>query len=256
MVCAGGSGRSGARGSDARNLISVAIDLPDHGRPRNSDVSDHLAPYLGSAGHTLRAAPGSPVPADVNIVWPSVERPWTTAYTVGASFRPMAVPPESRSSCSPYIELLLRLPPSWAPERTCPFCEPPRSERHPLADLRTAWPFEWLARLARAPHLERSFLGPGHVVEYTDEAPREHGLPFSGFYFDPGWDEAGDRAIPPLVRRSGARVQFLGVVPLHSAEVRAFRDGRGDDVVRGLDAARVTDLLVPDRPSCVAAREV
>lgn len=160
-------------------------------------------------------------------------------------------PPEERSHCSPYIEFLLRLPPSWAPERVCPFCEPPRSERHPLADPRTAWPFEWLARLARAPQLERTFLGPGHVVEVADEAPRELDLPLSGFYFDPGWDEAGDRAIPPLVRQGGARVEFLRVVPLHAAKLRAFRDGRGADVVRGLDAARITDLLVPDRPSCV-----
>jgi len=238
---------------EPQRLVSIAFDLPDHGRPRPSDVGDHLAPYLGRADRTLHASSGGAVPLDVNVVWPSAERPWITAYTVGASSLPMSVPPAMRSRCSPCAELFLRLPPSWVPEKVGPFCTPRRAERDPLADARTAWPFEWLARLARLPHDEKTFLGRGHVVEIPDagETAADHGLPFSGFYIDAGWDEAGDREIPPLRRADGGRTEFFGVVPLHPSEVRAFRDGRGAEVLRGLDAMKVTDLLVPDRHACL-----
>ncbi len=187
----GASLQSGGTGPD-HGLLSVAIDLPDRGRPQHSDVSDHLAPFLGRAGRALHALRGGPVQVDVNIVWPSADRPWITAYTVGASYRAMKIPPEAQSRCSPHAELFMRLPPSWVPERVCPFCSPRRAERDPLADARTAWPFEWLALLARQPHVEKSFLGLGHVVEIADDSPRSDGLPFSGFYLDAAWDEAGD----------------------------------------------------------------
>ena len=250
------SAQSSGGAPDPSGLISIAIDFPDHGRPRRSDISDHLAPYLGRAERALPAAPGGPVPVDVNIVWPSAERPWITAYTVGASSRPMTIPPEARSRCSPYAELFLRLPPDWVPERVCPFCTPRRAERDPLADARTAWPFEWLARLARHPHEEGTFLARGHIIEDADESPRDDGLPFSGFHLDAAWDEAGDREIPPLLRKDGERIEFFGVVPLLPAELQAFRERRGTDVLRGLDAMGVTELLVPDRPSCVPGRAV
>jgi suppressor of fused protein SUFU len=245
------SARSSGSAPDAARLVSVAIDLPDHGRPRRSDISDHLAPYLGRADRRLPGVRGGPVQVDVNIVWPAADRPWITAYTVGASSRAMRVPTEARSRCSPYAELFLRLPPSWVPERICPFCSPRRAERDPLADVRTAWPFEWLARLAQHPHVERTFLSRGHVVEFAGESPRDDELPFSGFCLDPAWDEAGDREIPPLRRSDGEHIDFFGVVPLHPAELRAMREGRRAEVLRRLDAMKVTEMFVPDRPSCV-----
>lgn len=251
MKWTGSGARAEPRTPEPPGLISVAVDLPDHGRPRPSDVGDHLAPYVGRAERTLHASREGPVPVDVNIVWPSPERPWISAYTVGASSRPMTVPAGARSPCSPHVELFLRLPASWVPERVCPFCTPRRAERDPLADARTAWPFEWLALLARLPHAEGTFLARGHVVEDGDAPAPDHGLPFSGFYLDAAWDEAGDREIPPLVRAGGERVDFLGVVPLHPAELQAFREGRGAEVLRGLDAMEVTEMLVPDRRSCV-----
>ena len=251
MIWNGAVGRSGARGPDARRVISVAIELPDHGRPKRSDVSDHLSPCLGRADRTLHAATDGPVQVDVNLVWPSADRPWTTAYTVGASSRPMTVPSEARSRFSPYAELFLRLPASWVPERVCAFCVPRRSERDPLADPWTARPFEWLALLAGLPHAQRSFLGRGHVVEFEGEESRDDRPPFSGFYLDTGWDEIRDRAIPPLVTPAGESVDFLGVIPLYAAELRTFRAGRGAEVLRALDALRVTELFDPDRPCCV-----
>lgn len=251
MNWTGESARPGGIGSDARHLISVAIDLPDHGRPRRSDIGVHLEPYLGRAGRALHAAPDGPVQVDVNIVWPSADRPWITAYTVGASAWPMTVPPAAQSRCSPYAELFLRLPPSWVPERVCAFCVPRRAERDPLADPRTARAFEWLGLLAGLPHADKTFLGQGHVVECAGDAPRDDALPFSGFYLDAGWDEACDRAIPPLVRAGGERVDFFGVIPLYAAELRAFRTGGGAEVLRALDAARVTELFDPDRRCCV-----
>jgi hypothetical protein len=251
MKWTGSSAPSGTEPSDASRMISIAFDFPERGRPRRSDVGEHLTSHLGTAGRALRSAPGGPLPVDVNIVWPSAERPWISAYTVGASSRPMAVPPELLSQVSPYAEFMLRLPPTWVPETVCPLCSPPKSERDPIADARTAWPFEWLVRLAEQAHVEGSFIGPGHIVEDADGSPREDGLPFCGFYLEPGWDEAADRPIPPLLRGDGRRVDFLSVIPLLPNELRAFRDGRSAQVLRALDAAGVTDLLVPGRPSCV-----
>jgi hypothetical protein len=251
MICNPRHAQSARSTPGTSRLVSVAIDLPDRGRPRRSDVSDHLAPYLGHADRALHASAGAPVPIDVNIVWPSAKRPWITAYTVGTSSRPMTVPPEVRSRFSPFAELFLRLPPSWVPEIVCPFCTPRRAERDPLANARVAWPFEWLARLAGHPHAEKTFLGRGHIVVDGDASPRHDDLPFAGFYLDAGWDEAGDREIPPLTKGDGQRVDFLGVVPLLPAELQAFREGRGAEVLRGLDEMKVTELLVPDRPCCV-----
>jgi len=249
------SSREGARSSesapDPRRLIDVAIDLPEHGRPRPSDVGDHLAPYLGRPDRALHAVHDVPVRVDVNIVWPSADRPWITAYTVGASSRPMTVPREALSRCSPYAEFLLRLPASWVPERVCPFCSPRRAERNPLADARTVWPFERLALVALFPHAERTFLSRSHVVEFAGESPPDAELPFSGFYLDPAWDEAGDREIPPLLRSDGEHVDFFGIVALHPAESRAMREGRRAEVLRLLDEMKATEMLVPDRPCCV-----
>ena len=251
MILTGGNCRSGGNAPGSRRLVSVAIDFPDRHRPRRSDIGDHLASYLGTADFALHGVRDGPLQVDVNIVWPTAERPWTTAYTVGASSRPMTIPPGMQSRCSPYAELFLRLPPSWVPEQVCPFCVPRRAERNPLADPRAAWPFEWLALIARQPHAAKTFLGPGHVVECDDDAPRDHGLPFAGFYLDAGWDVAGDREIPPLSRADGTRVDFFGLVALLPPEVRAFREDRGKEVLRALDAMKVTELLVPDRRSCV-----
>lgn len=247
-----GTGARVVRGDDpAGSLVSLAIDFPDRGRPEPSDVGDHLAPYVGRAERMLPGARGGRVKVDVNIVWPSAERPWITAYTVGVSSRPMKVPPEVRSRFSPHAELLMRLPPAWVPELVCPLCVPRHAEREPLANPRSAWPFEWLMQLAHLPHDDDTFLGVGHVVEDSDPTTEGHGLPYSGFYFDPGFDAAGDRPIPPLVRPGGERVDFLGVVPLHPGEVRAFRERRGVEAALALDAAGVTDLLDPDRACCV-----
>lgn len=251
MRWTGRRGGSGEGAHDDHGLIGVAIDFPDRGRPRRSDVGDHLAPYFGPADRVIRARRGGPLKVDVNIVWPAAGRPWTTAYTVGASSRPMTVPQEVRSRFSPYAELFLRLPADWVPERVCAFCVPRRAERDPFADARTTEPFEWLALLARLPHVQKSFLGQGHIVELRSEAPHDDVLPFPGFYLDAGWDEAADRAIPPLVRSGGRRVDFLGVIPLYAAELRAMRAGRGQEVLSSLDAARVTELFDPGRPCCV-----
>ena len=251
MILTGGNCRAGGNAPGSPRLVSVAIDFPDRHRPRRSDIADHLAPYLGSAEFALHGARDGAPRVDVNIVWPTAERPWTTVYTVGASSRPMTVPPQERSRCSPYAELFLRLPPSWVPEEVCAFCVPRRAERNPLADPRAAWPFEWLALLARQPHAAKSFLGAGHVVECADEAPRDHGLPYAGFYLDAAWDVAGDREIPPLPRADGSRVDFLGLVALLGPELQAFREGRAKEVLLALDAMKVTELLDPDRQSCV-----
>ena len=251
MILTGGKRTTGGNAPESGRLVSVAIDFPDLHRPRRSDVADHLAPYVGSADFALHVARDGPVQVDSNIVWPTAERPWTTVYTVGVSSRPMTVPPHERSRCSPYAELFLRLPPSWVPEEVCAFCVPRRAERNPLADPRAAWPFEWLALIARQPHAAKAFLGPGHVVECDDEAQQDHGLPFAGFYLDAAWDAAGDREIPPLSRPDGSRVDFFGLVALLRPELQALRAGRGKEVLRGLDEMKVTELLDPDRRSCV-----
>ncbi len=225
--------------------FSITIDR----KPKPSALTRHLAPYLGEPDYHLRARADKDARVDLHLVWPTADRPWTGVYTTGMSARPMTVPPEAREHCSPFAELLLRLPPDWVPTETCPYCDPPFVDHNPLADRRTRWPFEWLVRLARHPHENRSFLAPRHVWSTPDMTPLSKELPFAGFLIDDPADL--DRPVPPLLRPDGTRVDFLAAVPLHPAELRAMVAGRRKEVLQALDAAGVGDLLDPARPSCV-----
>jgi len=190
------------------------------------------------------------VQVDVNLVWPSAERPWITAYTVGVSSRPMTVPPVARSQFSPYAELFLRLAAVVGARAGVRVLRPPPGERDPLCDPRTARPFEWLALLAGLPHAEKTFLDLDTSSSSTGEESRSDRSPFAGFYLDAGWDEIGDarsrRSCGPPASASTSSCR----PPLRGGTASDAR-GRGKDVLSALDAARVTELFDPGRPCCV-----
>jgi hypothetical protein len=167
------------------------------------------------------------------LVGPDPEDGAWTLVTAGLSDRPMTLP--DGVEAPRLAELMLRLPATWQLDEAA------------LADPRWGWPVRWLEVLAALPHAHATWLGDGHTIPNGDPPQPIHpGSRFAGVVL------AAPSSLPEGEDAVG-EVQLYAVYPLHADEL-AFKLARGwDALAERLDAADVTDLVDPDRPSSVAA---
>jgi Suppressor of fused protein (SUFU) len=211
-------------------------------RPAHGDgeliaaVSEHIERHVGEAETVLHQVVSAWVHVDLHIVPPSGERPWTTLVTSGMSERGMHAPDAERTRA----ELVMALPPTWP------------LEHDELADDRVYWPFRLLQSLAAFPHQYKTWLWHGHTIPHGD--PPEPYAPDTGM--------CCAILLPPLLVGTGfdvldvgeRRVRFLGVYPLYEEEMRLKLESGFEALIDRFDAAGVTELLDPGRPSVVISR--
>jgi hypothetical protein len=203
-------------------------------------ISAHIERHVGPIETVLHEIVSSHVHVDVHHVAPSAQRRYHVLVTSGMSDRAM-VTPEGAAEWR-HAELLVCLPADWPVNEAA------------FADERHYWPVRLLKTLARFPHEFGTWLGYGHSMPNGD--PPE---PYA-----PGTSLAGVMLMPPLLlgeevhrlEMSGdKRVHFWSLLPLHADEMDLkIREG-SDALLDRLDAAAVTDLVDPGRPSVVAPKK-
>lgn len=213
---------------------------PAHGDPATIEaVERHIAEHIGPVETVHHEIISDLVHLDVHVVPATAERPWSALVTSGMSDRPMTIPADLEGEISPHAEMVLILPPDWPLDH-----DSWSEERH-------YWPIRWLKILARFPHEHRTWLWPSHTIpngdppeELTDDSA------FIGVMITPP-------VVPPdafreLVTEDGRVITFMSFVPLHQDEMDLKVARGADPLFDALDAAGVTELLDPARPSSVA----
>ena len=199
-------------------------------------LSDHVTRWWGD-GLVFHEIVSEYVHLDVHISRATASRPYHVLVTTGMSDRPMKTP-EGSEDCR-HAELMLALPPEW-----------PLSEDD-VEDEKNWWPLRHLKQTARFPHIVETWLWHHHTVGNGESLDPVHpSAPFVGFAL------GTPRLCPDEARslriRTGKEVHFFSLIPLYEAELKfAWKHGTVE-LFKRLDAAGVTELVQPGRPSVVS----
>lgn len=196
-------------------------------------VDAHIEANLGDPESVLHQIASDVVHIDIHFVRPDDERPFHTLVTSGMAERPMAAPPELGDAEFP--ELVLSLPAEWPLDQEASY------------DERNYWPLRLLQSLAAFPHRYDSWLWEGHTL-HNGNPPEPYAE---------GTGLCCALLLPPLLVPDDFRTMVLGdrhihfwaVIPIHEDEMRLKLDHGTPALVKLLDAAEVTELLDPRRPS-------
>lgn len=202
-------------------------------------VSAHIERHLGPVERVFHELISPHVHVDVHWVAPSAARPWHVLVTSGMAERPMQTPEGAEEWA--HAELMIALPARW----------PVGGED--FHDEENFWPVRWLKMIARLPHEYGTWVGFGHTIPNGDPpAP-----------FAPGTSLSGMILLAParypeeffqLEVSPGRTVSFWSLVPLHADEMELKLKKGTEALLELLDAAGVTDLINPARPSVAPRR--
>lgn len=117
-------------------------------------VADHVERHIGKIATVLHELYSPDIHLDVNVVEPTMERPYYVLVTSGMSEKPMTVPEDAADGR--YAELMICLPKDW------PFSQ------EAFKDERNWWPIRMLKGLARYPHTNETWLYGGHSMIESD----------------------------------------------------------------------------------------
>ena len=196
----------------------------------DSPLVEHVTRTIGAVeGVWAQIVPG-PVRTDVIVVGAGEGRPYRMLVSMGMSSA--AVPGTDGRSRT---ELVLALPADWPTEM----------------DDASHWPFALLQNVAAYPHAMGVTVEPWETLAFA--APPE---PLGA-----GTDLVACLVVPPRLLSAeavqfdagdGVAVSLLALVPIHEAELTLARREGPHALAELLDAAGVTELLDPKRPSVVA----
>lgn len=139
-------------------------------------------------------------------------------------------------SCAPgsrYAELSILLPPTWRLDRN--------------QEPRWGWPVRELNRLARLPHTQHSWLGPGHTIASGNRA------------FDASTELAGMLVLPSTsvpeelhtIRARDGSIDLFTLWPIHADEMQYKLTHGVEALVDAFEAAGVSDIVDPQRASAI-----
>jgi hypothetical protein len=200
-------------------------------------IDAHIARHVGEPARVWHEIVSDYVHVDVHVVEPTDDRPVYTLVTSGMSEQPMHTP----RAGDVYAELVIVLPLFW-----------PAPGSAELRDPVCHWPYRLLQDLARLPHEYDTWLWNGHTVPNGDPPePYAPGTELCAALIAPALTtpkafdtlDAGDR-----------RINFFGVIPLHADEMQLKLDQGAERLFELFDAARVSEILDPTRPSAVHRR--
>jgi len=197
-------------------------------------VAAHIEKHIGEPDLVFHQLVSEYVHVDIHVVQPTEARPWVTLVTSGMSERPMTTPQGIGPEYS-RAELTMALPPDWPIHS--------KEERH-------YWPFRILQDIATLPHKYDSWVWIDHTIP-NDDPPKPYAED-TGFC-------CALLGVPVLAGPDFAQmtdgehtVTFIAVYPLYEDETNLKLNEGADALTERLDAAEVTELLDPTRPSVVA----
>lgn len=201
-------------------------------------IEAHLARHFGPHESVFHETASEYVHIDLLPLPPTPGRPFWLVVTAGMSDRAMTVPPFEGAADWDRAELMIALPPDWAPD---------------AAGLNA--PDRWYALgalkfLARYPHRFATFFGPGHTIGNWQEGPSiGHDTRMDGFLIDWAWDlpEEACCAVAP----DGEVINFYLVTPLNPEEMTFKLDRGAEALTARLRAAGAIPVYRPGRPPVV-----
>jgi hypothetical protein len=201
-------------------------------------ITSHIEKYFGNDFFVLDEEKSTFVHIDVNIVLPSLTRPYYTLLTSGMSDRRMKV--RRGLTDSALAEVCLCLPKEW----------PISQNNMDWATPEFFWPIAVLKKVALYPHLHETWLSRAHTIGSVEHPSR----------FDPQGRFIGVVPLEPLTFPAGAarvaaegggEIRYLAVIPLLQPEL-AFKFKFGTDALeKQLRASNLTELLDPRRRSVI-----
>jgi Suppressor of fused protein (SUFU) len=205
-------------------------------QPRDWDaIEAHVERHFGPIEMVYHELASEYVHLDVLQVPAHAGRPFHTLVTCGMSARAMTVPPGSEDDR--FAELLIALPPQWPLDEASW-----RDELH-------YWPVRLLKQLARLPHAFGTFLGPGHTVPNGDPPqPYASGTALCCALITPPLTMPVDGQVLDV---DAGPLHFYAALPLHRDEMELKLTGGMDALLDRLDAAQISEVLDPGRPSVV-----
>jgi uncharacterized protein len=179
-----------------------------------SGVLEHIERHLGKPNplSLYEIVPGDP-PITIHVV---PMNKCLALVTTGMSDRAMAVP--EGAEAFQHAELLIYLPPTW----------PLTSES--FQDVNHSWPIDWLRRIARHPHDNRTWLGGLAAVVANGEPPQPL-APNTQMTCLLVLAEESEINLAPLP--GGRRVLFYTLYPLYTEE-RDLEREKGTEALLGL----------------------
>jgi hypothetical protein len=202
-------------------------------------VSDHIESHVGPIAAVFDEMSSPDVHVDVYHVEPAWDRPFHTLVTSGMAERPMSTPPELREHR--FAELVTLLDPSW------------EVSLEAFADPANYWPVRTMKGLACYPHQHRTWLGYGHTVPTgTDGGTVGDGVPYSGVILLSPMSLPDQFSRLPLA--SGDVVHFYALVHLLPDELQLKIESGTEALLRRLDEAQLTEVIVPSRRSLARRR--
>ncbi len=211
-------------------------------------IEKHIDLHLGGASDwVFHEIVSTTIHVDIHIVPPTEERPFYVLVTSGMAERPMTSPPEAEG-CE-FAELCICLPPDWPGLSEKARTQSPQDADHPWKDENNYWPIRTLKSLARFPHEYKTWLWFGHTTHNGNPPePYSPGTRMCAAMvdFNPLFPKdfhklsVGDRDIA-----------FLTIYPLYEEEVQYKLDHGYDAFIAKMDAANVTAVIDPQRPSFI-----
>ena len=204
----------------------------DAGAAARADlIRAHVEHHLGPVAGIVNAGPGYGIDLDILHVEATETKPFHVLITSGMSDRAMSVPDDVEAT--PWAELVLGLDASW------PF------EPEHISDDRYAWPLKLLASLARLPHANDMWFGPGHTVPNGN--PPVPYVPDAGLC---GALIAPPVAMPPAFVHLAipeGQLDFLAVVPVYAEEMQMKVERGTQALFERFDAHDINEIMVPGR---------
>jgi Suppressor of fused protein (SUFU) len=202
-------------------------------------ITRHIETYFGTDFFVLHEEKSALVHIDVNVVLPSLIRPYYTLLTSGMSDRRMKV--RRGVTDSALAEVCLCLPKEW----------PINQNNMDWATPEFFWPIAVLKNVARYPHLHETWLSRAHTIGSIEHPSRldPQGRFIGVLLLEPLTFPAGAERV---VAEDGGAIRYLAVVPVLATELAFKRKFGTAALEERLAAANFTELLDPERQSVAA----
>ena len=199
------------------------------------EIDTHIEKHLGKPTLVLHELASRHVHVDVHIVPPGPDRDFHTLITSGMSDQPMNAPPGAEQL--KYAELMLCLPSSWR-----------MKEYEVLTDetWRKDWPVLWLKRLAKFPHVFRTWFFWGHSLPNGDPpTPLAPDTRLCGWVLlEPSLVKEEFKV---MTRSDGSKTWFVAAVPVYKEEMDVKLTQGTEKLQELFSAAGVNELINPTR---------